>query len=1295
MLFGQKAYLILRNMKKNKLAIITVAIMLLSPMIGFVAQSANLSNEPLSEDIYNVDKKEYYSTIQLAVDDADPGDTIEVSAGTYVEHIVIPIPLTLIGESKHYTYIMPPANVIAQDWLDDDDTIKIKSSWVNITGFNISNGDDNYASISAYDSSGPAVNNCSIKDNVFFNHYIGIFTFNSNNNIVNHNVFSSGGPCITLYSTNYTLVSNNEMYDNDLGIHVDPSCHNQIINNIISYNECGIEIRDQSFTNEISNNFISYNDRGIYIGGQSGDNEITDNVISNNGDGIYIEENSNENLIYHNLFIDNTVQALDNCSNYWDNGYPRGGNYWSDWLSPDTMSGPYQNIIGPDGFVDNPCLITGGTGQDNYPFADVQSLGPVHNIDSGEHFMDIQVAIDDDDTLEGHTIEVSTGTYHYGTLTVNKRLTLNGENPSTTIIDGTGHESSHINILSDFVTINGFTIVGNAGDGISFNMASNCLVTNNIISTDDGCGIDIFSGSFNTVKNNLIHSNYIGVFMLGSSNNNFISSNIITDSRIAGISMEFGSNYNVIQGNDVSNSWYGVATIGNVDDYSSYNQIYHNNFYNLLIGQSDCHINYWDDGYPSGGNYYSDYAGMDNYSGPGQDIPGSDGIGDEPCYVKSGNSGYQSGDGSALDNYPLMEPWVNPTVPDLSINDLDITLSNYEPLKWEEIYIEAKIHNWGNIDATATVSIYLDELELNSLIYREYEVSVPASDTATISADWLVNMTGEHSIIVEITDSNPGEIDVSNNLASKSLNVLITADTMKVMATTEKQRYVLGTDDHADVIFKITDKGTVVENATVTAWVLDPIGTNITISVTETSPGIHTGIFSFTNYTLAGTYRMEAIASKAGYVNGHNIGARDKFFLDSSMAQMPVLSEVSFSSDTPDSGEDVIISMAVQQHESVETIYACLNKHGDTQGTFVQPLYDDGTHSDAIAGDSIFTCLVKTGDMSETYYLDILINGITYENRGAMIVSPNDLVRMETFTDLQAIGGSVEVISPTTNTTIEISTISDISDISFTIVEHRGPGPNGGKSLEIIPSSNVAVAMTSAYIEISYTAEDIPDDIVEEDLRLFVYNVFTSQLEPCDPGGVNTASDLIWGDTEHFSDFMMTAISPILDSFDIELMEGWNLISIPLVQENESIEAVLASIDGLWNIAKYYDNSDATDPWKIYSSTGSPSHNDLTHLSHTMSIWLRTTSATTLTVYGTPADTTQIFLQAGWNMVGYPTLKDTVTVSSALWGTSADQVEIFDSSNPYLVKEVPADYILKPGEGLWVHVPADTVWNIP
>ena len=39
-------------------------------------------------------------------------------------------------------------------------------------------------------------------------------------------------------------------------------------------------------------------------------------------------------------------------------------------------------------------------------------------------------------------------------------------------------------------------------------------------------------------------------------------------------------------------------------------------------------INVWDYGYPSGGNYWSDYVGVDAKSGPHQDLLGSDGVGD-------------------------------------------------------------------------------------------------------------------------------------------------------------------------------------------------------------------------------------------------------------------------------------------------------------------------------------------------------------------------------------------------------------------------------------------------------------------------------------------------------------------------------------------------------------------------------------------------------------------------------------------------------------------------------------------
>jgi hypothetical protein len=66
--------------------------------------------------------------------------------------------------------------------------------------------------------------------------------------------------------------------------------------------------------------------------------------------------------------------------------------------------------------------------------------------------------------------------------------------------------------------------------------------------------------------------------------------------------------------------------------------------------------NTWDNGYPSGGNYWSDYTGSDAKSGPNQDQSGSDGIGDTPRVIDFYNK----------DNYPLMEPWG----PDNSVYEL-------------------------------------------------------------------------------------------------------------------------------------------------------------------------------------------------------------------------------------------------------------------------------------------------------------------------------------------------------------------------------------------------------------------------------------------------------------------------------------------------------------------------------------------------------------------------------------------------------------------------------------------------
>jgi len=88
---------------------------------------------------------------------------------------------------------------------------------------------------------------------------------------------------------------------------------------------------------------------------------IVGNNITANDVGIYsvrvgVSPSYQSDLIYHNNFINNTLQA-DQYSliqnSLWDNGYPSGGNYWSDDNGTDLHSGPYQNESGSDGIDDS------------------------------------------------------------------------------------------------------------------------------------------------------------------------------------------------------------------------------------------------------------------------------------------------------------------------------------------------------------------------------------------------------------------------------------------------------------------------------------------------------------------------------------------------------------------------------------------------------------------------------------------------------------------------------------------------------------------------------------------------------------------------------------------------------------------------------------------------------------------------------------------------------------------------------------------------------------------------------
>jgi parallel beta-helix repeat protein len=107
---------------------------------------------------------------------------------------------------------------------------------------------------------------------------------------------------------------------------------------------------------------------GIILSDPCSGNNIIENTIKKNGWGIFLSYSS-DNHVYHNNFIENiNAQAsYSESTTFWDNGYPSGGNYWSDYSEPsDSQRGLGQNLTGSDGIVDLPYYI-GEDQNDHYP----------------------------------------------------------------------------------------------------------------------------------------------------------------------------------------------------------------------------------------------------------------------------------------------------------------------------------------------------------------------------------------------------------------------------------------------------------------------------------------------------------------------------------------------------------------------------------------------------------------------------------------------------------------------------------------------------------------------------------------------------------------------------------------------------------------------------------------------------------------------------------------------------------------------------------------------------------------
>jgi parallel beta-helix repeat protein len=289
------------------------------------------------------------------------------------------------------------------------------------------------------------------------------------------------------------------------------------------------------------------------------------------------------------------------------------------------------------------------------------------------------------------------------------------------------------NVTLTNVNIKGFAY------GVYLESSSYNSILRDNISSNGYDGIEVyFSSDYNNIRENRIEANgWYGVAILFSDNNTVSANNIANNDD--GIDAYDASGTEISKNRITDSGEFGIGLYS-----SSENAIFLNDFINNTQHiYSEYSTNKWDNGYPSGGNYWNDYNGTDSYNGAYQNVTGSDGIGDTEYSIDPDN----------IDRYPLMNPWINLAV-------VDILPSKSVVGEGYKVNISVTVQNQGWDAQTTRLTVYVN----TTVVATVSSLALPKRSQVVLNFTWQTTpaLRGNYTMSSTV-DAVPGEPDTTDN----------------------------------------------------------------------------------------------------------------------------------------------------------------------------------------------------------------------------------------------------------------------------------------------------------------------------------------------------------------------------------------------------------------------------------------------------------------------------------------------------------------------------------------------------